>query len=196
MNMKDEDEKSQKIQMIAFTTNEKSYNPNDIISNYLDNNSHFLIKKNQQMIAFSTVLPEQKKSTKIMMITLLDLEIEYEGINDVNCYIIVIDLQKDTSKDKYKEILAYMRKFCDSSKKIFLLGVKKDEEEKPIKITKEEIEDSINNLNLDYEYFELNMDNSIQVSDKIINIFNYGFNSSIYSKSGKNDNEGVSCLIY
>ena len=196
MNMKDEDEKSQKIQMIAFTTNEKSYNPNDIISNYLDNNDHFLIKKNQQMIAFSTVLPEQKKTTKIMMITLLDLEIEYEGIYDVNCYIIVIDLQKDTSKDKYTEILEYMRNFCDSSKKIFLLGVKKDEEEKPIKITKEEIEEIINNLNLEYEYFELNMDNSIQVSDKIINIFNYGFNSSIYSKDGKNDNEGISCLIY
>ena len=46
------EEKPQKLQMIALTTNEKEYHPNTIISNYLNNNSHFVIKKNQQMIAF------------------------------------------------------------------------------------------------------------------------------------------------
>ena len=192
----DKDEKSQKIQMIAFTTNEKSNLPNDIISNYLNNNSHFIIKKNKQLIAFSTVLPEQKKPTKIMLCTLFDLNIEYEGINDVNCYLVIIDLQKETSKEKLNEIFAYINKYCDLSKKIFLLGVKSEEEENGIKISEDEIEQKINGLNLDYEYYDLNLDNNLEVSDKIVDIFKYCYKISIKDIGGKNNNDAHSCAIY
>ena len=193
--MNEEEEKTQKIQMIGFTTNDKNYSPNDIISNYLNNNSHFIIKKSTQLIAFSTVLPDQKKPTKIMLITLLDLEIEYEGINDVNCYLIIIDLQKETSKDKLSEILAYINQFCNLSKKIYLLGVKKDEEENKIKLTEEEILQKIKEMNVEYEYFELNLDNSFEASEKILEILKYCLNNT-YIGEAKGDTDQKSCAIY
>ena len=193
MDMDEDEEKSQKIQMIAFTTNENIYSPNSIILNYTNNNSHFLIKKNKQLIAFSTVLPEQKKPTKIMIITLFDLSSEYEGIKDVNCYLIVIDLKKETTKDKYCEILAYIKTFCDTSKKIYLLGIKKDDDEK-IKITEDIIDEKAKESDLDYEYIELNADNSIEISNKILEIFNYCYsNTDLLSK---NEDDGKSCEIY
>ena len=192
----DEDEKSQKIQMIAFTTNEKSHSPNDIMTNYLNNNSHFIIKKNKQLIAFSTVLPDQKKPTKIMLCTLVDLNIEYEGITNVNCYLVIIDLQKETSKEKLNEIFTYINQYCDLSKKIFLLGVKSDEEENGIKISEDEIDQKVNGLNLDYEYYELNLDNNLEVSDKIVDIFKYCYKISIKDIGGKNNNDAHSCAIY
>ena len=193
MDMDEDEEKSQKIQMIAFTTNENIYSPNSIILNYTNNNSHFLIKKNKQLIAFSTVLPEQKKPTKIMIITLFDLSSEYEGIKDVNCYLIVIDLKKETTKDKYCEILAYIKTYCDTSKKIYLLGIKKDDDEK-IKITEDIIDEKAKESDLDYEYIELNADNSIEISNKILEIFNYCYsNTDLLSK---NEDDGKSCEIY
>ena len=194
--MENEEEKS-KIQIIGFTTNEKSYSPNDIISKYLDNYSHFIIKKNKQLIAFSTVLPEHKKSTKIMLITLLDLNIEYEGINEVNCYLIIVDLQKEPSKEKFAEIVAYAKVYCDQSKKIYILGVKKDEEENKVKITEEEINQKMQELhNIDYEFYELNLDNGLEVSEKILEIFKYCFHNSISDNLFNNDQEGKSCSIY
>ena len=193
--MNEEEEKTPKIQMIGFTTNDKNYSPNDIISNYLNNNSHFIIKKSTQLIAFSTVLPDQKKPTKIMLITLLDLEIEYEGINDVNCYLIIIDLQKETSKDKLSEILAYINQFCNLSKKIYLLGVKKDEEENKIKLTEEEILQKIKEMNVEYEYFELNLDNSFEASEKILEILKYCLNNT-YIGEEKGESDQKSCAIY
>ena len=192
----DKDEKSQKIQMIAFTTNEKSNLPNDIISNYLNNNSHFIIKKNKQLIAFSTVLPEQKKPTKIMLCTLFDLNIEYEGINDVNCYLVIIDLQKETSKEKLIEIFTYINAYCDISKKIFLLGVKSKEEENGIKVSEDEIDQKIGGFNFDYEYYELNLDNNLEVSNKTIDIFKYCYKISGNECKGKNNNDAHSCVIY
>ena len=190
------EEKPQKLQMIALTTNEKEYHPNTIISNYLNNNSHFVIKKNQQMIAFSTVLPGQKKTTKIMICTLINLEYQYEGINNVNCYIIVIDLQKKSSLDKLEDIFAFITKCCDTSKTMFLLGVKKEDEENEIKVSQKEIEEKIADYNLEYKYYELNMDNSKEVSDKIIEILNFDFTSNTEEKDVKNDNDSRSCFIY
>ena len=194
--MDEDEEKSPKIQLIAFTTNEKSPSPNELIDKYLEKNSHFIIKKNKQLVAFSSVLPEQKKPTKIMICTLIDLNMEYEGINEVNCYIIVIDLQKETSKEKYSEIISYIQKFCDLSKKIYLLGVKSDEnEDNKVKMTEEEIDQLVKTLNVEYEYFELNIDNTEEVSDKIIEILIYSLNKS-FEINDKDDAHGRSCSIY
>ena len=193
--MDDDDDKSQKIQIIAFTTNEKDRSPYNILSIYFDNNNHNIIKKNQQLLAFSTTLPGNKKSTKVMICTLIDLNIEYEGLDDVNCYIIIIDLQKDSSKDKYSEIISFINNSCDVSKKIFLLGVKDNKENDEIKISQEEIEKKIKELKRDYDYFELNLDNSQEISDKILEILNYSFTNSIDLKQGGED-KSHSCLIF
>jgi len=192
--MEDDEDRSQRIYLAAFTTNERTQNPVDIISNYLNHNPHFIIKKNKQLIAFSVVL-DNKKPTKIMLCSLNDLNMEYDGINDANCYIIVIYLKKETSKEKYFEIIAYIQKYCDLSKKIYLLGVKKEEEDNKVKITEEEIENRIKDMNVEYEYLELNIDDSIGVSDKIAEIFKYCFENA-NTDLGKIESEGRSCSIY
>ena len=109
-----------KIQIVAFSTDRNLYPPNYLITEYLKIHKHFIIKKSQQLIAFSTILPNEKRSTKIIVITLLDLELEYEGTNDANCYLIVLELQKDYSKDKFTEILNFIKKNCDKDKMIFI----------------------------------------------------------------------------
>jgi len=189
----DENEKAQKIQIIAFVTNEKSHPPNDIINSYyLNKNTHFLIKRSKEILAFSTVFPDQKKTTKIMLCTLIDLNMEYEGIKDVNCYLIFVDLQKETSKEKLEEILTYINSFCNVSKKIFILGIKEEEDE--IKISEDEISQRINDL--DYDYFELNLKNDNDVTNKITDIFNYCSKNSDNETSIGNANNAHSCSIY
>ena len=191
----DENEKAQKIQMIAFVTNERSHPPNDIISSYyLNKRTHFLIKKSKETIAFSTVFPDQKKTTKIMLCTLIDLNMEYEGIKDVNCYLIVVDLQKETSKEKLEEIITYINSYCNVSKKIFILGVKEKGEENGIKISEDDIEQKI--ADLDYDYFELNLDNDNDVTNKITAIFNYCSKNSDNETNLRNVNNAHSCSIY
>ena len=37
--------KGEKIQIVAFSTNETDHNPNDLINIYLENNNHLIIKK-------------------------------------------------------------------------------------------------------------------------------------------------------
>ena len=189
----DENEKAQKIQIIAFVTNEKSHPPNDIINSYyLNKSTHFLIKRSKEILAFSTVFPEQKKTTKIMLCTLIDLNMEYEGIKDVNCYLIFVDLQKETSKEKLEEILTYINSYCNVSKKIFILGIKEEEDE--IKISEDEISQRINDL--DYDYFELNLKNDNDVTNKITDIFNYCSKNSDNETSIGNANNAHSCSIY
>ena len=83
-----------------------------------------------------------------MICTLLDLNMEYEGINEINYYIKVIYLQKETNKQKCDEIISYI-KYYDLSKKIYLLGVKSDEsEDNKIKLSEEEIDQVVKTLML------------------------------------------------
>jgi len=191
----EDNDKAQKIQIIAFVTNEKSHPPNDIISSfYLNKRTHFLIKKSKEILAFSTVFPDQKKTTKIMLCTLVDLNMEYEGIKDVNCYLIFVDLQKETSKEKLEEILTYFNSYCNVSKKIFILGLKEKEEETGIKISEDEIDQRINDL--DYDYFELNLDNDTDATKIIADIFNYCSKNSDTETNIRNVNNAHSCSIY
>ena len=152
------------------------------------------IKKSKEILAFSTVFPDQKKTTKIMLCTLIDLNMEYEGIKDVNCYLIVVDLQKENSKEKLEEIFTYINSYCNLSKKVFILGVNEKEEETGIKISEEEIDQRINDL--EYDYLELNLDNDNDVTGKITEIFNYCSKNSDNETNIRNINNAHSCSIY
>ena len=99
--------KGEKIQIVAFSTNESEHNPNDLLNIYLENNNHLIIKKTSFSTAFTTTLPNTSKQTKIMICSVLNLSKDYTGISDVNCYIIYVDLEKEESKEKFQEILNY-----------------------------------------------------------------------------------------
>jgi len=191
-------DREQKIQIVAFSTNESNQTPNDILQILLDQYSHTIIKKSRHAIALTLVLPDSINSTKIMMCSVLNLTREYTGITDVNCYFIFIDLQNDNSKENFDLIISYLKDYCDLNKKIFILGfINKNNNTKHI-INKEEIKRVMDSGNLNYEYIELNLNKTKEVSDSLLNIFV----KSSKEENGdefnvdKNEKQAHSCNVY
>ena len=177
-----------KIRIVAFSTDNKTYQPNYLITEYLKHHVHFIIKKRQDLIAFSTVLPKEKKNTKIILITIYDLNREYDGMDDVNCYLIAVELQKDYSKGKLEEILDFIDMNCSKEIKIFIFGIKTEENKNEEKINKQEIIDKLKDFNLEYEYFELSITDSDEISKKIEEVFEFLRSMENEEKEVKKDN--------
>jgi len=196
------DEKSN-IKIVAFSTNHKTNLPNYLITEYLKHNEHFIIKKSQDLIAFSTVLFKEKKNTKIIVITISDLNLEYDGMEDVDCYLIGVELQKDYCKDKLEEILDFVDMNCDKEKKIYIFGIKTEENENEVKINKEDIIKKLDDFSLKFEYYELSMADSDEISKKIEEVFGCRENKEKGKEKDNNENlrnkkfgdEAKSCLI-
>ena len=106
----------EKIQIVAFSTNDNIQTPNDIINIFLEYNNHLILKKSRHAIAFSTNLANSSKTTKIMVCSVLNLAKEYTGITDVNCYILFIDLENADSKEKLDSILNYAKDLLRTNK--------------------------------------------------------------------------------
>ena len=165
--------KSQKIQIVAFTTNEIDLLPNRILRIYIENNPHYIIKSNKHILAFSTMLHHERKSTKIMICTLINLSLEYESINEVDCYIIMIDLLKENSTEKLLSILRYMQQFCDAKKKIYIMGIKNESNGNKIIIDENDFINKIKRFNFNIEYNELDENKKVNISAYLSDIFDY-----------------------
>ena len=188
-----------KLQIVAFSTNESRHTPNDIISIFLEQNSHSIIKKNSQTLAFSTVLSNSTESIKIMICSILNLSRQYQGINDVNCYLLFIDLENEDSKDKFESIINYARNFCDLNKKTFVLGMISGNNEETKYINKEQIINILKIGQINYEYKELNINKIKEVSEIIMEVLVYSSENSIKDYEYQKENEGEksnSCDIF
>ena len=190
--------KEDKIQIVAFSTNDTHQTPNDIINMFLENNNHLILKKSRHAIAFSTTLANSTKSSKIMVCSVLNLTREYTGITDVNCYILFIDLEKEDSKEKFETILNYAKDYCELSKKIFVLGMVSGNEEETKHITKGDITKTLDSANVTYEYKEINLSKAKEVSDIIMEILIYSSKHSISGDDAKDKDAGQagSCEIF
>ena len=193
----------ERIQIVAFSTNETYKNPNDIINTFLEQQNHIILKKTRNAIAFSTQLNNSQKNTKIMICSVLNLGKEYTGITDVNCYIIFIDLEKEISKEKFESIISYVKDYCDLAKKIFIFGMintNKDEENTSNEkyINKDDITKLLENTDIIYEYKELDLSKTTDIYDEIIKILVYSSKHSISSdiiEETEKDQSG-SCKIF
>ena len=112
-----------KLQVVAFSTSDSTKTPNDVINIFLGTQNHKIIKKSRHSIAFSINLKNSSKDTTIMVYSILNLTREYTGINDVNCYLLFIDLEKEDSIKKLTDIIEYAKDFCDLMKKIYVVGM-------------------------------------------------------------------------
>ena len=137
-----------------------------------------------------------------MSCSVLNLVREYTGITDVNCYIIFIDLEKETSKEKFESILSYIKDYCDLAKKMFIFGMintNKDEENTNEQfINKDDIKKLLENSDIIYEYKELDLSNIKDIYDAIINILVYSSKNSITQdiiEETEKDQSG-SCKIF
>ena len=176
----------EKIQIVAFSTNDTHQTPNDVINMFLENNNHQILKKSRHAIAFSTTLANSTKTTKIMVCSVLNLTREYTGIGDVNCYILFIDLEKEDSKEKFDSILNYAKDYCELTKKVYVLGMISGTEEDNKNFDKDEIVRTLESAQLTFEYKEINLSKTKEVSDVIMDILVY---SSKHSISGDEDND-------
>ena len=191
-------QKDEKLQIVAFSTNDTSQTPNDIINIFLGQQNHKILKKSKFAIAFSTMLKNQSKETRIMICSVLNLSKEYTGITDVNCYLLFIDLEKKDSLDKLKDIINYARDNCRTTKRVYVLGMISGNEEEEIQIEQSEITKILSEFKAPYEYREINLSKMKQISDILLEIFDYCTQHSIDEdeEMDKEGDQGRSYMIF
>ena len=164
------------IQIVAFSTNVDSsqiQSPFEIIKMYLKYHDHTLLKKKDGLaLAFTAKLPNSPITTKIMICSALDLSREYNGIKDVNCYILFVDLENKDSKNQLNLIIEYFLKKCNLLKKIYIIGIYSSYVENFKKnIDEKQIIDMMNDAKINkYCYKELDVEDNNKVSDTILEI--------------------------
>ena len=164
------------IQIVAFSTNIDSsqiQSPYEIIKMYLKYHDHTLLKKKDGLaIAFTAKLSNSSITTKIMICSALDLSREYNGIKDVNCYLLFVDLENKDSKNQLNLIIEYFLKNCNLLKKIYILGIYSSYVENLKKsIDEKQIKDIMNDAKINkYSYKELDVEDNNKVSDSILEI--------------------------
>ena len=190
------------IQIVAFSTNVDSSQiptPYEIIKMYLKYHDHTLLKKKDGLaLAFTANLTNnQNNLTKIMICSALDLSREYNGIKEVNCYLIFVDLENKDSKNQLNVIIDYFLKNCNLLKKIYIMGIyssytenlKKTLDEK--QINEMMAEAKINK----FSYKELDVEDNNKVSDAILEILVASENIP-NKKKVINGKEDKNCFIY
>ena len=189
------------IQIVAFSTNTDSaqiQSPYEIMKIYLKNHDHILLKKKSGLaIAFTQKLPNSSLTTKIMICSALDLSREYNGIKDVNCYLIFVDLESEDSKTQLNLITHYFLKNCNLLKKIYIIGIYSSYAENFKKrIDEEDIKQMMYKEKINkYIYKEMDVENNNNVSEIIVEIFSAVVNVPNTKKkvSEKQDNN---CFIF
>ena len=189
-----------KIQIVAFSTNDKEGTPNEIISTFLSFYSHKMIKKSKTVLAFNIEFPDSNMETKIMICSILNLTKDYSGITDVNCYVLVVHLDKEDAASKLEEILQYMKEYCDETKKIFIMGVTPSKGATQV-ITQKDITKQMENFGQKYEYHTLKLSESQEVADYILQVFMYSKNHLINQDDEdeadmKDGGQSHSCVIF
>ena len=189
--------KSEKIQIVAFSSNESDYHPIEMLNSFLDMNNHLILKQTSVAKAFTMTLPKSTKQTKIMICSVLKLDKEYTGIMDVNCYIFFVDLEKEDIA-KFEFILNYIKENCDLDKKIFVIGMMKDKQGKKY-LEKNQFKQYFEPFNIIYEYKEIVKDKKNVLSDTFMDIFNYCLKNPIkndYNVDDKDRGQAGSCNIF
>ena len=186
-----------KIQIVAFSTNDSKQTPNDIINIYLEQNNHTILKKSRHAIAFTTALSNSSKISKIMVCSVLNLTREYTGITDVNCYLLFVDLEKEDSAEKLESIINYAKDYCELTKKIYVFGMVSGKEEETKNMTKGDITKNLDIAKVSYEYKEINLSKPKEVSEKIIDVLVYCTKHPISGEvADKDGGQAKSCEIF
>ena len=190
--------KDKKLQIVAFSTNDTTQTPNDIINIFLGQQNHTIIKKSRHSIAFSTNLKNSSKSTTIIICSILNLTREYTGITDVNCYILFINLEKDDSLEKLEGIINYAKDYCELGKKIYVFGMLSGSQEEIRCVNKADITKELDQIQVNYEYKEINLSNAKEVAEAIMEVIDYSSKHSINgdSKIDREAAQGKSCAIF
>ena len=188
----------EKLQIVAFSTNDSKQTPNDIINKFLEQKDHTILKKTRHTYAFSIKLKNSTKATNIMIFSALNLTREYPGITDVNCYLLFIDLEKEESIKKLQDIINYAKDYCELNKKIFVIGMLSGNENETKYINKSNITKILDEIQATYEYREINLSSIQEVVDAIMLVIDYSSKHSINGDSSneKENSQAKSCILF
>lgn len=184
---------------LAFSTNISELLPSTILKIFLSNNFCINTKYiNENRIEYDYLI-DNDNVIHTIFIEAKSLNKKYEINYIANSYLIIIDLEKD---DTYKEldlIILYIINNCNLEKKSFVIGVYKDVNNIKEELKEENIKDYIDNKRLNYEYLELNINNS----NDLIQIVEFITKQSVFNEDNleeKNDRDkGKSksrCIIF
>ena len=196
----------EKLQIVAFSTNDREGTPNDLINMFLEQQNHKILKKSKDAIAFSTILKNSSEETRIMICSVLNITKEYTGIKDVNCYLLFIDLEKKDSIEQFNSIIEYAKDNCNLKKKFFVFGMISGSEEQEILINKSDITKKLDEEKIKYIYKEINKSEIKEICDTFMEIFDFSKNhpiNDIYEsdeekkdkKSVENENHSINDKI-
>ena len=190
--------KDEKLQIVAFSTNDQTQTPNDIINIFLGQINHTIIKKSRHSIAFSTDLKNTTKKTRIMIVSILNLTREYTGITDVNCCVLFINLEKDDSLEKLEGIINYAKEYCELGKKIYVLGMLSGNQDEVRCINKSDITKILDQIQVNYEYKEINLSKTKEVADVIMEVIDYSSKhaSNAALSDERESTQGRSCILF
>ena len=175
----------EKIQIVAFSTNDTEDTPLDIINKYLSGIKYNILKKTKHAIAFTTKFQNFKYYHKIMICFVSNFNKEYNGITDVNCYLIFIDNEKGENKEKIDNILNYINNNCELSKKFFVFLMNKGT---TTEIKLDDIKSNFEKLSVKYEIKFLNSNNQNDVYNAMKDIFIYSTKHGINNTNEEDDN--------
>ena len=183
----------EKLQIVAFSTDNTTDTPNTIINIFLSKYTHTIIKESKHVISFLTKLPNLEEQKKIMVCSVLKLEKEYTGVKDVNCYIMFVNIEEKDSINKLNNIIVYFNNYCDDSKKIFLIGFFKNNNN--INLSMEELSGILEDNHLQYEYKQMNLEKKYEVEKIFLEILDYSTKHPIKGFE-KSTNDAKSCFIF
>lgn len=193
-------EKSEeKIQIVAFSTNDSYETPNDFINVFLSQNPHTIIKQSRHVISFDLILPDSTGNSRVIICSLLNLNKEYTGINEVNCYILFVDLEKEDSKEKFESIFNYIKLYCEETKKIYIFGISSENKNQPIAITEKQVCEQFDSIGKKYEYRTININKKKEISEYFMKVLLYSKEHKIsddnQSEQMKDNGNSGSCNI-
>ena len=172
------------IQITIFTSNNTNGNTINVFDNsFLKNYNHSMIEKKNNKIEFNIQLMDTVKPLKIKIYSIFNFntDVEYNLINNVSCYILLIDLDND-KKEHYKLILEYIKYNCNNHKKLYILGMFNGKEGKRY-IYEEDIFKQLYDFALEYEYININISNERHISEIIKKILLYCSEHPIISEN-------------
>ena len=155
-------------QIVAFSPKEEHPSPNDILKISLNQFVHKIIAESAHTISCEFSLPNLKRE-KVMMISIPDITRTYDGLTDVDFYFLFIYLQNNNAQKDFELICSYMKKYCDLNKKIYVFGILKDDFFQK-KITKEDIKKFLEENEMKFKYYEINLKDEKKIGDIILNI--------------------------
>ena len=161
---------SEEFQIVAFSTNETSPSPNDILKIFLDQHSPIIIIQSLHVISCEFSLPNFSQPKKIRMISLPNINKAYEGISDVSFYFLFVYLENINVQKNFELVCSYMKKYCDLKKKIFIFGIIKNEFSLK-NIFTENIKKICDEMLFNYIYYEISMTDRKNIGEIFLNIF-------------------------